>query len=161
MVLGWNVEIQCKCSKCGGLAIFDKSPFKFIAEKKGSNQCLSKHRFNGCFVIEKYPNVYPWDAKEHQHFITTFKNYGVLKCSSCGYITKHELKWPEDAYYLWGIRNTVLWAVNKNHAEFLLDYIQNKIRNNKRDYKSYKLPALITSSKNRTLVVKKISSSLK
>ena len=162
MILSWQVEIECKCPKCAGLALFDKRPFRFISEKGiDSNNPPSPHRQGGFYVVENYPNIYPWVAKNHQYY-NSHLNYekGVLKCSSCGSIHVHHLDWPSDAYYQWDIRGTLLWAVNREHANFLLDYIQQKVRTGKHNYKTYKLPTTITNAKNRDLVVKKIGATL-
>lgn len=162
MILDWGVEIECKCSKCAGVDLFDKNPFQFISEKQ-ADLCSppSMHRKDGFYIVERYPTIYPWIAKDHQHYHSDL-NYdkGVLKCTSCGCIHVHKLDWPSDAYYQWDIRGALLWAVNREHAAFLLNFIQQKVRTNKHNYKSYKLPSTITSAKNRDLMVKKISTTL-
>jgi hypothetical protein len=144
------------------MALFDKSPFQFVSEKQANsyNPPLI-HRKDGYYIVERYPNVYPWIAKDHQHYHNDLnRGKGVLKCTSCGCIHVHKLDWPSDAYYQWDIRGTLLWAVNREHAEYLLSYIHQKVRTGKHHYKSYKLPSTITNAKNRDLVVKKIRTTI-
>ena len=86
------------------------------------------------------------------------KNEGSWRCYSCYRCSKHVLNWPIDAYYSVEYKGQILWAFNKESAQEVLAYLQQKKCN--KDDKYYNLikriPAIFTSSKARDSVIKKL-----
>lgn len=66
----------------------------------------------------------------------------------------------QELYYLTSVKNHYFWALNKEHLQYLLHYIEAELRE-RPDYPvwrtaSHTLPTFVKSAKNRDLLVKKL-----
>ena len=80
--------------------------------------------------LESLPDGY--DIKDWQHdkyWGHRSCDMGVLQCNNCFLRSKHNLKWPEDAYFKVEYKGDWLWAFDKATAELLLNYIASDERN--------------------------------
>ena len=114
----------------------------------------SKERF-----VSQHADLYR--ADEHQRNET--KGLGTLVCQACGYRRKHNLKWPEDAWYIVEYRGRSLWASNLREAHKLLDFIKSKDRlkrveidSNFQDRYLRKIPTHFLTAKARGTIVRKL-----
>jgi hypothetical protein len=107
-------------------------PFEFVrgpeAEAAAGNPNLHGVKLGGGFMIEKYPDTFPWKSpanpeRHAQGFRHGDPVWGVCTCGSCGYRAKHQLQWPEDAFYATEIRGQLLWAWNRTQVVALRAYI--------------------------------------
>ena len=84
---------------------------------------------------------------------------GVLSCARCGRRRKHELRWPDDAYFQIEHKGQVLWAFNRDTAVDLLHFITADNRDFHRfTYRNFlmKVPSVFLSKKVRGAVAKKL-----
>lgn len=154
----WTSEVAIECPSCQREALFDGMPYEFVPERnwKKSGRSEVNFKFSGWHVVERYPSLVRWSPKKAINDTKQTKKHGVAKCSNCGYISESYLAWPENAYYKWDIRGTLLWAYNRQHAMALLKHIETGHRDRGKGYKFYKLPRVVISRKNRALVIKQI-----
>jgi hypothetical protein len=126
-------DLPCaiQCPRCKNEATLD-SPYFFLPDQQAAaakaNPNTNGVKLGGGFLIEKYPDEFPWNAPENrrrqsQLYTRPKETWGVCLCSSCGYRKKHRLQFPEDAYYKTEIRGQILWAWNRDQLEALRIYI--------------------------------------
>lgn len=91
-------------------------------------------------------------------------NKGGVVCESCGCRQKHELNWPNDAYYVVMYRQQALWAFHLEAAIDLYDYLKEDLR----DHKKYRhaffllhIPTIFKQKKARAHVTKQLQNLLK
>lgn len=53
---------------------------------------------------------------------------GSVRCEHCHLRARHDLKWPDHAYYSVSHKNHVLWAFDRDSATDLKDYLLSKSR---------------------------------
>ncbi|EKU51722.1 hypothetical protein ACINWC323_1296 [Acinetobacter sp. WC-323] len=61
----------------------------------------------------------------------SMQSRGGVICESCGYKQKHELNWPNDAYYVVMYRHQPLWAFHREAAVELYEYLSESLRDHK------------------------------
>lgn len=109
----------------------------------------------------KLPIGYSIDQWDHSKYSTRSQNLdiGTIVCAHCGIRKKHQLSWPEDAYFQISHKQQVLWAFNRDSALDLLDYIESERRDrNLYQYSGFlmKIPKHFLSKKTRDTVIKRI-----
>lgn len=91
------------------------------------------------------------------------KDEGTLFCIACGLRRKHQLSWPQEAYFQITYKGKVLWAYDRRCAAELLDYIASKDRERADyQYRAFLLtvPSFFQTKAARDEVVKRLSASL-
>jgi hypothetical protein len=72
-------------------------------------------------------------AEQWDHALSTQKNkgwkIGSLRCSHCALRSKHQLNWPDEAYFSAAYRAHVLWAFHRESAVALMQFLQSEARN--------------------------------
>ncbi len=84
---------------------------------------------------------------------------GAVSCPRCGKRSKHQLRWPADAYYSITYKGDELWAFNRESAIELIDYIGGNSRNvSKYRWSNFLLhiPSIFKSHKARAEVTKRL-----
>lgn len=172
--------LAVRCPRCGARAGFDE-PFQFTTSKaaKGLDPDDPRpvHRWGGWSVREKYPSVISWKpprglgralyggrCSSGRTGGYRLDHRGVVRCSACHFVGLHVLRWPEDAFFQWSIRGTLLWAWGPEHARVLLHYLGALQRDPWR-FPTYrkdlrKMPATLLAARNRDLVTRKIREGL-
>ncbi len=163
--------IDVKCPRCGALARFEE-PFEFRSARHSSaEESRPAHHWGSWLVVERFPTHFSWQAPANSsQFIRDggtqggegypLLSYGLIRCGSCHYHGKHQLKWPHDAYWQWEIRGALLWAWDREHAQSILEHIQQTHRPARTEpYLKY-IPSHFLSAKVRDLVVQKMQRSL-
>ena len=77
---------------------------------------------------------------------------------------KHELNWPNDAYYVVMYRQQALWAFHREAAIDLYDYLKEDLRDHKKYRHSFFLlhiPTIFKQKKARVHVTKQLQNLLK
>lgn len=158
------------CPKCRSEACLDE-PFEFLkgnaAKVALSDPSRKGVKMGGGFMVEKYPNEFPWHASENLRAqARLYRNipevWGVCTCGTCGYRQKRRLHWPEEAYYKTEIRGEVLWAWTREQAEALRLHIAAKDRKLPRAARGghfwflRHIPKHFLEVKNRTEALKKL-----
>lgn len=54
---------------------------------------------------------------------------GVVACRACGCRRKHDLEWPEEAYFQIEYKGKALWAFDRERAGELLENVRSEDRN--------------------------------
>ena len=88
---------------------------------------------------------------------------GAISCDACGLNRKHDLDWPNDAFYQIEYRNSVLWAFNRDSASELLTYIESETESGKTSVQQLpdEIPAEFLTRKARGTVVKRLTAVLR
>jgi len=105
----------------------------------------------------------PWSAAgSTDRFFRDF-DHGVISCVACGLRCKHQLDWPNDAWFQIAYRGHVLWAFDRQSATMMLSYIAGDDRSPSKFRHSRflrKIPAHFLAAKARGAVVKKLEALL-
>lgn len=182
-------EVAVTCASCGEEALFafmecikiklnqDINYFKqskifdykkTIYDGVGINLACYYHRLdqNSFPEIDDLPEGYfssDWGQKYSYRDMFNFK-HGAMVCSSCGVRRKHDLSWPNEAYFSIDYKGNYLWAYDRSHAVELLDYIASKDRDrSKYKHRSFllHLPAIFQTHKARDYIIKHMSAKLR
>ncbi|MDO3666151.1 hypothetical protein [Acinetobacter higginsii] len=84
---------------------------------------------NGIDQIQGLPEGYDSMAWSTRYSV---QSRGGVICESCGYRHKHELNWPNDAYYVVMYRQQALWAFHREAAIELYHYLTEALRDHKK-----------------------------
>lgn len=96
----------------------------------------------------------------------SLKNTGSYRCANCAVQKKHEVSWPEEAFFQIEYKGKVLWAYDRETALKLLSYIESKerIKNPSggisQDWFLRKIPGHFQSAKARNEITKKLKKNL-
>ena len=152
----------------GDVAFFLKSKhFEYVFQNK--DNYVAHHRaffFHGLpsstlETISDLPKGYGPEDWAHSPYLyrTHGHDIGTLTCTSCSERKKHQLQWPQQAYFQIDYRNHVLWAFNEESLCDLIDFI----RSDDRDTTKYRwsaflrhVPSQFLGRKARESVVKKL-----
>jgi len=143
-----------KCPSCEAAAQFTFATYKILKVKdfdyftkskdfeifKGQYHHGSYYRAalyypglgNNLDNITDLPDGYDAEMWRHPYWHVTMppelKNPGSISCSNCYVQKKHQLNWPEDAYFQISYNGKVLWAFDRKTALKLLSYIESTER---------------------------------
>jgi len=159
----WNSmphRVEIKCPSCSDRAMFEFAEVVRIELKKDieffeksslfdyqafMDSC--GHKWHGAIyyaglhggsvdAIGKLPESYKKENWCHSKYL--YRSHGLdigsVNCSHCHLRRKHQLNWPEEAYYSIEYKGNQLWAFNRESACDLRDYIES----NHRKYGEYK-----------------------
>ena len=155
-----RLSCDIKCPSCSGLATFHE-PFEFHSSKTWVSDGRPEHRWGSWVVVEKFPGTMTWEApKTSRHFLEHWSGEssgsgyrvlakGVSVCGDCHTTRRHELNWPQDAYWTFTVRGKTLWAWDREHVERIRDFVSQKIRPSRRSPELRYIPSHFFLSKNR------------
>lgn len=178
-------QVDVKCPHCGRQAEFEFAEVRRIKLKtdveffKNSNtfdyrkfQNFRGHYWHGALyfaglhgsphsAIHELPEGYLPSDWEHSRYL--YRSHGLdigsVRCLHCHLRAKHNLRWPEDAYFSISYKNHVLWAFNRESACDLNNYLLSKYRGvSKYRWSSYLLhvPTVFKIHKARETVSKQL-----
>lgn len=82
--------------------------------------------------INDLPHGYHSEMWRHKNWYVSLpdelKNKGSYRCIKCPASKKHEISWPQDAYFQVNYQEQTLWAYDRKTAVKLLDYIESHDR---------------------------------
>lgn len=176
---GLPEKIDIKCPHCQGCASFEFARLARIELKKDIdyfqqhldfeyqrfqdscggywNAALYYPNLSGSLaLIQDFPAGYQAETWKS-------RNLGLAKggvcCEVCGERRKHDLNWPNDAYYVVMYRQQFLWAFHREAAYELYQYLSEKLRDPWRYRYSFFLlhiPAIFKQKKARDHVMKQL-----
>jgi hypothetical protein len=160
-------RLDIKCPQCGSAGVFVE-PFGFPAEPPADRP---SHRWGSWDVVERYPQLLPWQAPRGSanQFLTDgpgvggyrLLHKGVVECAGCKAPFVHTLAWPDDAWWQWSIRGKMLWAWNRAHAQQILAYVRATDRPARSTHGPLgSIPSHFLSAKVRDLVARSIERKL-
>lgn len=179
-VLRRGDRVAVKCPKCGGHASIEKRKDQlgwkcFDCYAQALEEPVYRYNAKGnCAVCERWFNVEVTGEKKTSHRITQ------LECPHCGSVNQVELhakpiygrcfseiragKDPVfglELYFLDEFRGKRIWAVNREHLNYLIAYVSADLRekpgNMPLKTASHSIPAYIKDAKNRDMVVRTLS----
>lgn len=164
----WNPspdEMSIRCPACDSEAIF-KFAFKPMIglitgpgmERLPQNPNAYVTNEGGFTALVNYPDLVPWEPTDRSIGYHV-NQWGVCTCPTCGYRKKHELRWPEEAYFVCEVKGEQLWAWDRKYVQILIDYIASKERKPKQHGSMLFLlhiPTTFLLAKNRDEVLKKL-----
>jgi hypothetical protein len=113
-------DLAITCPKCRSIAFFS-SPYVILhgdaaLAASADPQVTGVPLRRGGFAIERFPNLFPWNDPKNRsiHFDTPPEAWGIASCSHCPYRKKHQLSWPEDAFYKINLSCGLLWAQHRD-----------------------------------------------
>ncbi|MEO1150339.1 MAG: hypothetical protein AAFW83_05030 [Pseudomonadota bacterium] len=111
------------------------------------------------------PDGYSVDSWKHSKYLYRGHGFdiGVVVCSACGFRRKHNLKWPEDAFFQVVYKNKILWSFDRAHTIELLEFVKSKDRDREKyRYRNFlfKIPVHFLAQNAREPVVKLLSKKL-
>jgi hypothetical protein len=122
---GADTLYAIRCPRCGREAAFERPT---IVHTRGDAKTAAadpslQGRWRGKTVYEvlRYPHLLGW--KEIVRTRDMFKRAGICRCGSCGYLNRHLLDWPAEAFYAVSIRGRTLWMWSREHVLSLRAYV--------------------------------------
>ena len=104
-----------------------------------------------------------YEPGQWAHSKYLYRNHGLdlgsVRCTRCRHRAKHDLRWPDDAYFSVSYRSKVLWAFDRETAGELLRYLETANRNLRaHKWRAFLLhvPTLFKTAKARQTVCKRI-----
>ncbi len=134
---GWPDVVAVRCPQCGQQAAFQSA-------------------------IARRPLLSLVPVAQERHLEA--RRQGTIRCPACGREAAHRLTWPDDAYFQWPIRGSLLWAWSADHARVLLAYL-GSLQRDPTQFPGYEvsleqLPKAVITAKARAQVVKQIALTL-
>lgn len=158
--------IAVTCPKCGSEGSFSKG-FVFLrgeeARQAKDNPAISGVQLGVGYMVALYPKILPWKHPSNRWLGRySRETWGICKCPKCGYLNKHKLNWPDDAYYKIVVSGKVLWGWNRKNICDLRDYFLAKDRKRWAHWYSIRqIPTEFKLAKHRDEVVKKLEKLLR
>ncbi|HYH81910.1 MAG TPA: hypothetical protein VEX86_19035 [Longimicrobium sp.] len=157
--------IAIRCPKCGAEAALSDAYSGVngaAARAFAADPNVTGVWVHSSYFVIHHPRLLSWD--EISSIDKRGETWGICRCGSCGYLDKHRLNWPGDAYYVASIRGRTLWAWTRAHVVALRDFVASERRERRRlDRLPYgvaryvkRVPTEILFAKNRAEVVKKL-----
>jgi hypothetical protein len=104
-----------------------------------------------------------YEPMQWAHSEYLYRNHGLdlgsIHCARCRLRAKHDLRWPDEAYFAISYRSKVLWAFDRDSATELLKYLEATHRNSANfRWRSFLLhvPTLFKTAKARQAVCKEL-----
>ena len=182
--------VDAGCPDCGGHAKFEfaedarihlRKDIAYFQNSKEFDYFKAQEHDGGTFhkalyfhglgrrdlaAIDDMPHGY--SAADWQHSQYWMRSHdgraGAILCDACGLNRKHDLDWPNDAFYQIEYRNSVLWAFNRDSASELLTYIESEDRTRQNfTYSNFlmKIPTVFLTKKARGTVAKRLTAVLR
>lgn len=170
-------QIYVKCPKCNGLGIVTADNYTAFFKCTNCGSAVTKERtiyrydvHNQCKNCGRYYRVDILE-EEKQHFPMLY-----VACPFCGYVMEGKVhKTAQKFTYRYGIENACepffglelwfltyfkempIWAINREHLTYLIDYLSADLREKPAGYKQTQadqLPKFMKTAKNRKRIVK-------
>ena len=175
----FSTGIAVKCPKCQGLGVVKTDGYKAYFKCPNCATALTKERTNyRCDVHNQYPKCGRYyrvdiDEESKQHFPAL-----RVACPFCGHMTAGKVhrtrqgftyysevqngREPFFGFELWFLAylgRKAVWALNREHLNYLIDYLSADLRQKPAGYFSQHaqadhLPTFMKTAKNRERIVK-------
>lgn len=181
--------VDIRCPKCSGKATFEFAEIVRIRERKDidffrdspffeyrqyRDSCghvwhaavyIARLHGGSTDVLTTLPDGYTASDWDHSKYLfpKDHPTLGGYACHSCHSVCRHEIDWPQDAYFQVPFRSETLWAFHRESAQELRDYLEAAHRDVARYRWSsmlMKVPKLFQSAKSRDTLVRRLDSIL-
>jgi len=154
-----TVEVlSIHCPRCGREAAFEP-PFYALqreeAKAAAANPALTGVWQGRTFVVLRYPELLSWT--EMRRLRREVRPVGICRCGACGYLNRHLLDWPREAWFAVSLRGRTLWMRSREHAAALRGYVAAEDRQRVPGARWLsRVPKEFLAARNRTPLVKKL-----
>lgn len=120
---GVGLPIAIRCPRCGAEARMEPhSRWLRGEEARAAAEAGAEGVWDGrSFVVARYPRLISWKHRALRWYNREL--WGICRCPACGYLDRHRLCWPADAYWVVSIRGRTLWAWTRAHVTALRDFV--------------------------------------
>jgi hypothetical protein len=151
--------LSIRCPRCGREAAFE--PPTYSLQKDEAKAAAADPSLEGVwsgrryYTVLRYPELLSW--KELRRLRREVRQVGICRCGACGYLNRHLLEWPAEAYYAASHRGRTLWMFTREHAAALRAYIAADDRQNAPGARWLsRVPKEFLAARNRAALVKKL-----
>jgi len=155
---GTVAVLSIRCPRCGREAAFE--PPSYALERDEAKAAAADPSLDGMwsgktYVVLRYPELLSW--KELKRLRREVRQVGICRCGACGYLNRHLLEWPAEAYYAASHRGRTLWMFTREHAAALRAYIAAEDRQRVPGARWLsRVPKEFLAARNRAEMVKKL-----
>jgi hypothetical protein len=147
-----------RCPRCGREAAFE--PPRLVldgaeAAAAADDASLTGQWHGRYYLVLRYPEWITW--RDLSRWDKDPRPLGVCRCGACGYLNRHRLQWPREAYFAVSIRGRTLWMYGRDHAVALRAYVAADDRRRVPGARWLsRVPREFLAARNRSLLVKKL-----
>ncbi|HEX8244821.1 MAG TPA: hypothetical protein VF541_15040 [Longimicrobium sp.] len=150
--------LAIRCPRCGREAAFE--PPSYVLERDDAKAAAADPSLEGTwhgryYEVLRYPALI--GRKELARFRREIRRVGICRCGACGYLNRHLLEWPAEAFYAVSIRGRTLWMYDRGHALRLRAYVAAEDRQRVPGARWLsRVPKEFLAARNRAELVKKL-----
>jgi len=147
-----------RCPGCGREAAFEPATILLTgaaAKAAASDRSVTGTWRGGSYEVVRYPRLQGWkDAARRRR---GWRPDGICRCGACGYLNRHLLDWPREAFYALSLRGRTLWMGSREHAVALRGYVAAEDRQRVPGARWLsRVPKEFLAARNRAPLVKKL-----
>lgn len=150
--------LAIRCPRCGREARFEPATYvltRDAAKAAAADLSITGVRKGGAYVVLRYPRLIGWKELVRRHYEP--RPLGICRCGSCGYLNRHLLDWPREAFYAVSLRGRTLWMRSREHAFDLRVYVAAEDRQRVPGARWLsRVPKEFLAARNRAPLVKKL-----
>jgi len=154
--------IAIRCPRCGREAAFEPATYLLAgaaARAAADDPAVTGIWRGGAYEVIRYPRLKGWkDAVRRRR---GWRPSGICRCGACGYLNRHLLDWPREAFYAVSLRGRTLWMRSREHALALRHYVAADDRQRVPGARGLsRVPKEFLAARNRAPLVKRIDALL-
>ena len=116
--------LAIRCPGCGREAAFE--PPTYALQREEAKAAAADPALTGAwqgrtYVVLRYPELLSW--AEIRRLRREVRPVGICRCGACGYLNRHLLDWPREAWFAVSLRGRTLWMRSREHAAALREYV--------------------------------------
>ncbi|HVG43575.1 MAG TPA: hypothetical protein VM890_02560 [Longimicrobium sp.] len=150
--------LAIRCPRCGREAAFE--PPWYALQRDEAKAAAADPSLTGvwrgkAYVVIRYPQLLSWS--DLVRLRREMRQVGICRCGACGYLNRHLLDWPREAFYAVSLRGRTLWMRSREHAAALRGYVAAEDRHRIPGARSLsRVPKEFLAARNRAPLVKKL-----
>ena len=150
--------LAIRCPRCGREAAFEPPWYALTREEAkaaAADPSLTGVWRGKAYVVIRYPRLLSWG--DLVRLRREVRQAGICRCGACGYLNRHLLDWPREAFYAVSLRGRTLWMRSREHAAALRGYVAAEDRQNVPGARWLsRVPKEFLAARNRAPLVKKL-----
>ncbi len=156
--LGSRELLAIRCPRCGREARLEPASYLLVrddAKAAAADPSLAGVWRDGGYEVLRYPELIGWT--DLVRLRRQARPFGICRCGHCGYLNRHLLDWPREAFYAVSIRGRTLWMRSRDHAIALRRYVAAEDRNGVPGARFIsRVPKEFLAARNRAELVKRL-----
>jgi hypothetical protein len=150
--------LAVRCPRCGCEARFEPATYRLTgaaARAAAEDPTVTGIWRGGTYEVVRYPRLQGWkDAVRRRR---GWRPPGICRCGACGYLNRHLLDWPREAYFAVSLRGRTLWMRSREHVIALRGYVAAEDRQRVPGARWIsRVPKEFLAARNRAPLVKKL-----